>query len=54
MVKFLVAISLTGAITFVSKCWGGCVSDKQLTVNSGFLQHLIHGDLVISDRLIGN
>ena len=49
-VKFLVAISPTGAITFVSKCWGGCVSDKHLTVKSGLLQHLIHGDLVLADR----
>ena len=49
-VKFLVAISPTGAITFVSKCWGGRVSDKHLTVKSGFLRHLIHGDLVIADR----
>ena len=49
-VKFLVAISPTGAITFVSKCWGGRVSDKHLTVKSGLLQHLIYGDLVLADR----
>ena len=35
-VKFLVAISPTGTVTFVSKCWGGRVTDKQLTVESGF------------------
>jgi hypothetical protein len=32
-VKFLVAISPTGAIIYISKCWGGRVSDKHLTRN---------------------
>lgn len=49
-VKFLVAISPTGAVIFVSKCWGGRVSDKYLTAQSGFLSHLQHGDLVLADR----
>ena len=49
-VKFLIAISPTGAIIFVSKCWGGRVSDKHLTANSGFMDHLMHGDLVLADR----
>jgi len=49
-VKFLIAISPTGAIIFVSKCWGGRVSDKYLTANSSFIDHLMHGDLVLADR----
>lgn len=49
-VKFLVAISPTGAIIFVSKCWGGLVSDKHLTSSCGFLDKLMHGDLVSTDR----
>lgn len=49
-VKFLVAISPTGAIIFVSKCWGGRVSDRHLTVHSGFLDKLTYGDLVLADR----
>ena len=40
----------TGAITFVSKCWSGCVSDEHLSVQSDFLHQLIHGDLVIADQ----
>lgn len=48
--KFLVAISPTGAIIFVSKCWGGRASDKLITSKSGFLNHLIHGDLILADR----
>ena len=46
-VKFLIAISPTGAIIFTSKCWGGRVSDKHITIHSGFLQHLINGDQVL-------
>ena len=37
-------------ISFTSKCWGGCVSDKHLTMNSGSLKLLHHGDMVIADR----
>lgn len=48
-IKFLVAISPTGALIFVSKCWGGRVSDKQLTSLCGFLEKLTHGDLVLAD-----
>ena len=36
-VKFLVAISPTGTVTFISKCWGGHVSNHFLTANSGLL-----------------
>ncbi len=49
-VKFLVAISPTGAVIFVSKCWGGRVSDRHLTAHSGFLDRLQYGDLVLADR----
>ena len=49
-VKFLVAISPTGAIIYVSKCWGGRVSDKHLTSSCGFFNKLMHGDLVLADR----
>ena len=49
-VKFLIAISPTGAIIFVSKCWGGRASDKHITTHSGFLDKLIHCDLVLADR----
>ena len=35
---------------YISKCWGGRVSDKHLTRNCGFLEHIQHGDLVLADR----
>ena len=49
-VKFLIAISPTGAIIFISKCWGGRTSDKHITAHSGFLDKLMHGDVVLADR----
>ena len=49
-VKFLITISPTGAIIFVSKCWEGRVSDKYLTSQSGFFDHLVPGDMVLADR----
>ena len=47
--KFLIAISLTGAFIFISKSYGGHASNKNKTANSGFLDKLIHGDLVLAD-----
>ena len=46
----MVVISPTGAIIFISKCRGGHASDKHITAHSGFLDHLIIGDVVIADR----
>ena len=42
--KLLVAVSPTGAVIFISKCWGGRALDKHITTYSGFLDHLINGD----------
>jgi hypothetical protein len=49
-VKVLVGISPNGAITFLSKAWGGRTSDKKITAESGFLDLLDNGDLVMADR----
>ena len=49
-VKFLIGISPYGAITFLSKCWGGRASDKCITLNSGFLNLIEHEDVILADR----
>ena len=50
-IKFLVGITPVGAISFLSKCWGGRVSDKELTISSGFLDLLEYDDQVPNYKL---
>jgi len=49
-VKYLIGISPQGIISYISKSWGGRVSDKYLTENCGFLNNLLPGDVVLADR----
>lgn len=49
-VKFLIGITLCGTISYISRCWGGRVSDRHLTQQCGFLRRLEPGDLVLADR----
>ena len=46
----MIGISPTGAVTFLSHGWGGRISDKQLTIESGFLDLLTFGDSILADR----
>ena len=49
-VKFLIATTPQGVISFVSRGWGGRASDRHLTENCGLLSHLQPGDQVLADR----
>ena len=53
--NLLVACSPCGAVTFVSRSFGGRASDKVITKKSVFLDMLEHGSVVLADRgfLIG-
>lgn len=48
--KYQIGITPRGSISFISKGWGGHVSDKHVTENSGLLNQLLPGDLVLADR----
>lgn len=49
-IKYLIGVTPQGSISFVSKAWGGRVSDKVLTQECGILNKLLPGDLVLADR----
>ena len=49
-IKYLIGITPQGVISFISKGWGGRTSDKYITEHSGFLDHILPGDLILADR----
>lgn len=49
-IKYLIGITPQGSICFISEGWGGRTSDKNITANSAFLNHLQPGDVVMADR----
>lgn len=48
--KYLIGISITGVIIFISKGFGGRASDKFVVNESGFLENLQPGDWVLADK----
>ena len=42
-VKFLIGITPQGSISYVSKCAGGRISDKQIVKQSGLLNYFLPG-----------
>ena len=45
----MVAVTSNGLVNFLSSRLGGRVSDKQITLQPGFLKKLTFGDLVLAD-----
>ncbi len=48
--KYLIGVAPSGLITFLSKAYGGRVTDCQLTADSGLLRLLEPGDVVLADK----
>lgn len=48
--KFLISIMPSGAITFISKLYGGSISDESIVKCSGFLENIQNGDDIMADR----
>lgn len=48
--KALIGITPSGAISFVSTLFGGCISDRELTIKSGVLEKLETGDSIMADK----
>ena len=49
-ITYAIGMCPQGVTTFVSCAWGVRVSDKHLTVNSGFVTKLLPWDVVLADR----
>jgi hypothetical protein len=49
-VKYLIAVTPQRTVSFISKGYGGRCSEKFIVEDSGFLENLIYGDLVMEDR----
>ncbi|XP_050703054.1 uncharacterized protein LOC126988733 isoform X3 [Eriocheir sinensis] len=47
-IKCLVGITPYGSFSYVSQCWGGRITDRELVLVSGVLEHVYRGDMVIT------
>ena len=49
-IKYLVSITLSDAVSFLSAGWGWRASDKEITVKSGFLDQITFVGCFLADR----
>ena len=48
--KVLIGVAPCGACMFVSDCYEGSISDRRITVESGLLEKIVQGDVILCDR----
>ena len=48
--KVIVGVAPNAVITFVSRLYPGSISDKAIVEQSGLLNHLVPGDMVLADK----
>ncbi|XP_050025007.1 uncharacterized protein [Dermacentor andersoni] len=48
--KFLIGILPNGTVSFVSQAYGGRTSDTHITLESGFLDRIEPGDVILADK----
>lgn len=48
--KFLIGITITGVIIFISPAFGGRASDKEIILQSKFLDNIQEDDVVLADK----
>ena len=48
--KKLISITPGGTVSFVSKSYGGCASDRYITETCGILDHIDNGDNLMADK----
>jgi hypothetical protein len=46
----LIGVAPSGAASFISDCFEGSMSDRESVLQSGFLDYIEKGDLVLADR----
>lgn len=49
-IKFLISATPQGNVNFISNSWGGLASERQIAAESGFLDHLKPGDVLMADQ----
>ena len=48
--KVIVGVAPNGVITYVSRLYPGSISDKAIVQQSGLLNHLTAGDMILADK----
>ena len=48
--KVLIGVTPAGGAAFISEAWEGSISDRAIVIQSGFLDYIEDGDVVLADR----